>query len=53
MTHKKDEVFSFRQDEWQVRLNGVVLPTTWNSKCAAWNGLQVERRRQAKRKVKP
>lgn len=45
----KDDVFSLAPDEWQIRLDGRVLPHTWNSKGAALAGLVVERRRAARR----
>ena len=38
------EVFSIRQDEWQVRIGCEVLPVVWNSKGAALAGLAVEAR---------
>jgi hypothetical protein len=41
----KDQVFSIRKDEFQVCLNGCVLPTIWSSKGAALAGMEVERRR--------
>lgn len=44
-----DQVFSIRQYEWIVVLDGVVLKTTWNSKGAALAGLEVERRRKLKK----
>lgn len=42
----EDIVFCIRKDEWQVRINGKVLPHIWNSKGAALAGLQTEQRRQ-------
>jgi hypothetical protein len=45
-----NEVFTLREGEWQVRLNGRVLATVWNSRGAALAGLRVEERRAAKPK---
>jgi len=44
-------VFSIRAGEWQVLLNSVVLPHTWNSRGAALAGLAVERRRLERYRV--
>ena len=44
-------IFTIREGEWKVRLNGEVLPTVWNSKGAAKAGLKTEicrRNREAK-----
>jgi hypothetical protein len=40
------DVFTIRQDEWQVRIDHEVLPTVWNSKGAALAGLATECRRR-------
>ena len=40
------DVFTLRQDEWQVRIGREVLPTIWNSKGAALAGLATECRRR-------
>lgn len=42
----KSDVFIIRPGEWQIRINGEVLPTTWNSRGAAIVGLKVELRRR-------
>ncbi|CAB4143081.1 hypothetical protein UFOVP435_57 [uncultured Caudovirales phage] len=47
----KNLVFSIREGEWQCRIDGVVLPTIWNSKGAAEAGMQVEIRRKAARQL--
>ena len=44
---RDDLVFCVRPFEWQVRLNGEVLPTIWNCRGAALAGLATERRRAA------
>jgi hypothetical protein len=41
-----DCVFSVSQGVYQIRVNGKVLPTTWNSYGAALAGLRVEQRRK-------
>ena len=41
-----NEAFTLRDGEWQIRVEGVVLPTTWNSKGAATAGLHVELRKR-------
>ena len=41
-----DLIFTMREGEWKVRLNGEVLPTIWNSKGAAKAGLKTERCRR-------
>lgn len=42
-----NHVFTVSSDEWQISIDGTVLPTVWNSKGAALAGLQVELRRRA------
>jgi hypothetical protein len=41
-----NEVFTIREGEWQVRIDGEVLSTRWNSKGAALAGMKVEMRRR-------
>jgi hypothetical protein len=41
-----EDVFTLDGEAWQVRINGEVLPTTWNSKGAALAGFHVECRRR-------
>lgn len=41
------EAFTICSGEWKLRLDGVVLPTTWNSKGAAEAAILVERRKLA------
>ena len=46
--HLEDMAFCIRQhgqEVYMIRVNGVVIPTTWNSKGAAQAGLEVEQRR--------
>lgn len=40
----KNEVFTVKDGEYQITINGEVLPTTWNSRGAAQAGLSVELR---------
>lgn len=48
-----DAVFCRMPSVWQVMLDGIVLPTTWNSEGAATAGLKVERRRRNKQAPAP
>ena len=43
---EKTDVFSLRENEWQVRIGLEVLPHIWNSKGAALAGLRTEARRR-------
>jgi hypothetical protein len=43
------EAFTIRMGEWRLKLDGKVLPTTWNSKGAAEAAIPVERARAAKK----
>ena len=52
MTNPNPQVFSIREDHWQVYLQGKVLPIVWNSKGAALAGLKVELRRAQARTQK-
>lgn len=45
----KTEVFTLCSGEWQLILDGKVLPTTWTSKGAAEAAIPVERKRQAQK----
>ncbi len=45
MVEGPHEVFSLRQDEWQVRLGKCAVPTIWNSQGAALSGMKTEMRR--------
>lgn len=45
------DVFTIRQDEWQVRIGHEVLPTIWNSKGAALAGLATECHRRGIHKL--
>lgn len=47
-----NEVFTIRKDEWQAKVNGVVLPTTWNSRGAALAGVATIMIRINKRRIK-
>lgn len=41
-----NQVFSIKDGEYQVMLEGKVLPATWNSKGAAIAGMKVEAKRR-------
>lgn len=43
------EVFTLREGEFQLMLDGVLLPHTWNSKGAAEAAIPVERERAARK----
>ena len=45
-TDETTDVFSLRENEWQVRIGLEVLPIIWNSKGAAIAGLRTEARRR-------
>ena len=45
-TDETTDVFSLRENEWQVRIGLEVLPHIWNSKGAAIAGLRTEARRR-------
>lgn len=47
----EDQVFAIRPDEFQITVNGKVLPAVFNSKGAALAGLQVEQRRATKKSL--
>ena len=47
-----NQVFTVKQGEWQVLINGVVLPTIWNSRGAALAGIAVELRRISAKALK-
>ena len=42
----KNEVFTVKDGEYKICINGEVLPTAWNSHGAAQAGLRVELRRR-------
>jgi len=42
----KTDIFTLRQDEWQIQIGDVVLPAIWNSKGAARAGLRTECKRR-------
>lgn len=44
-----DQVFTVRQNEYQVIVAGKVIAATWPDRGSAMAGLQVEQRRAAKR----
>lgn len=46
-----NQVFTIRENEWQVSIEGKVIPAIFNSKGAALAGLQVELRRAIVRKA--
>ena len=48
----QDYVFSIREKEYQVYLDGKVLSAIYNSKGAALAGLEVEKRRKEKKETK-
>ncbi len=43
------EVFSIRQGEWKLLLDGVMVEAEWNSKGAAEAAIEVERTRRARK----
>jgi hypothetical protein len=43
----EDQVFTVKQGEWQVVVDGKVLPATFNSYGAAKAGMETEQRRAA------
>ena len=45
----KTEAFTILEGEWHLKLDGKVLPTTWNSKGAAEAAIPVERARALRR----
>lgn len=45
-----NDVFTLDGHAWQLRLDGEVLPTTWNSKGAALAAIPIERKRAARRR---
>ena len=42
----KNEVFTVKDGEFQIRINGEVLPTVWNSRGAALAGMRTEMQRR-------
>lgn len=52
MTDPKNCVFTLDGEAWQIRVNGRVLPFTFNSRGAAIAGLLVEQRRAARKAAK-
>lgn len=44
-----NEIFTVALGEWQVCLDGKVLPTVWNSRGAALAGMKTEMNRAAKK----
>lgn len=49
--NSKDQVFCVKEGEWNIMIDGVVLPTTFNSKGAALAGIAVEKRRRIRKQM--
>jgi hypothetical protein len=46
------QVFTIREGEWKLLLDGMMVPAEWNSKGAAEAAIPVERERRARRAAK-